>query len=103
MRFIVDLFRYLIIGFCGLVLIGVTYAIVTAANSGILDTATGVLWVAGGAITIASMILALGFVAIAISIHDRHAELVREVERVADTLEYQRGSDRESYRFPGDL
>lgn len=103
LRFIVDLFRYLIIGFCGLVLIGLTYAIVAGAGSELFGAAARPLWILVAMIVVISMILALGFVAVAISIHDRHAELVREVERIADVLEHQRGPDRETYLSRGDL
>lgn len=88
MRFLVDLYRYLIIAVCGLVLIGLTYGIVSGIGSGVFDTAAGPLWIFGAVIIVVSMILGLGLVAIAISIHDRHAELVSEVERIADMVEY---------------
>ncbi len=89
MRFLVDLYRYLIIAICGLVLIGLTYGIVIGIGSGLFDTATGPLWIFGAVIIVVSMILGLGLVAIAISIHDRHAELVNEIERIADLVEYR--------------
>jgi len=88
-RFLVDLYRYLIIAVCGLVLIGLAYGIVSGIGSGLFDTGTGPLWIFGAVIVTVCMILGLGLVAIAISIHDRHAELVGEVSRLADLYEHR--------------
>lgn len=88
----VELYRYLIIGFCGLILIGITF--VTLAGTGpLLGVSLGPLWALGAIIFVITMILGFGLVAVAISIHDRHAELVKEVERIADLIEY-RGTEQ---------
>lgn len=38
---------------------------------------------------IVGLILSLGLVVVAISIHDRHAELVATLERIGDLIEYR--------------
>ena len=104
MRFIVDLFRYLIVGFCGLALIGATLIVLAALDRG--SPLAGPL--SGPSIVIAAaglvvIVLNLGAVAILVSIHDRHAEIAASadaldssVARIAAALE--RSVTRETAR-----
>ncbi|WP_379553555.1 hypothetical protein [Qipengyuania sp. DGS5-3] len=89
MRVIVDLYRYLIIGIFALVIIGATFGLVRGLNTGFLGTETGILWVFAAILIIVLMILSLGMVAVAISIHDRYSEVGSEIERIADLMEYR--------------
>ncbi len=96
MRFIVDLYRYLIVALCGLILISLAYGTVAGIGSGLFDTPMGLLWALGLAMILIFLILSIGAVAIVISIHDRHAEAVDELERIADVLEWTRSDRLES-------
>lgn len=88
MKFIVDLFRYLIFGFCGLVIVGFTYGLLSISQSDPTGGAYSILWIMGFLVTALLLILSLGGIAILISIHDRHNELVGEMTRIADALEH---------------
>jgi len=87
-RFIVDLYRFLIFILCGAVLIGVTIAVLSAStvetgiNPNIFWPAVGL-----GIFVLVMTILSLGITATFISIHDRHAELAEDVSRLADAAE----------------
>jgi hypothetical protein len=88
MRFLVDLYRYIIFLFCALALIGAALiALSTADHSTALGTAlTG--WMLFAVIAgLVVMMLGLGGIAILVSIHDRHVELVEEAERIANAVE----------------
>ncbi len=88
MRFIVDLYRYIVYLFCAFALIGAALiALATADHTTALGAAlTGwmLFAVLAGLIV---MVLGLGGTAILVSIHDRHTELVEEGERIANALE----------------
>jgi hypothetical protein len=87
MRFIVDLYRYVIFGISGLTIIGTMLLILFASE---LDANTN--WdFAGPALAIGSgvvllLILSLSGIAILISMHDRHVELVEEAADIATSL-----------------
>lgn len=89
MRFLVDLYRYLIFAICGAILIVLSFSLVSGVASGVLDTTASILWGLGAIVVIVGLILSLGLVAVAISIHDRHAELVATLERIGDLIEYR--------------
>ena len=89
LRFLVDLYRYLIFVICGAILILLTYGLVSGVASGVFNTTASILWGLGAVVVIVGLILSLGLVAVAISIHDRHAELVSELERIGDLIEYR--------------
>jgi hypothetical protein len=104
MRFIVDLYRYIIIGLCGLAIILGAFAVIAAldVNGPLLGQYPG--WVIAVAFASAVLfILSIGGLAIIVSLHDRHAELAdaalelkTTLDRIADTLAY--GADREHDR-----
>lgn len=87
MRFLVELYRYLIIFFCGVVLILTAYGLTAGFESGLFDSDLGYYWVFGSIISLITLVLILGLVAIIISIHDRHVELVEALNRIADLVE----------------
>ena len=85
MRFIVDLFRYIIFAFCGLMIIA---AVLIALNLGSVETGS---WPAGLVIAaifvvFGLVVLNLGGIAILVSMHDRHAELVEEAVELNGVL-----------------
>jgi hypothetical protein len=87
-RFIVDLYRYIIYLFCALALIGAALVALSAADH---TTALGAAltgWMLFAVLAaLIVMVLGLGGTAILVSIHDRHAELVDEGERIANALD----------------
>ena len=88
MRFIVDLYRYIIYGFCAFTLIVIALvAMQVADRSSILGAPlTGAILI--GLVGVLGMfVLGLGATAILVSMHDRHVELVEESERIATALE----------------
>ncbi len=88
MRFVVDLYRYIIIGLCAAVLITAALVVMAAFDhSGPLGSQlTGTIFLAAvGALAL--LVVSLGGVAILISIHDRHAEIAENSERIAYSLE----------------
>lgn len=88
MRFIVDLYRYIIIVFCGLALIGGAVALFAALDpSGPLAGAYPAWVIAAALATAMLFILSIGGLAIIVSIHDRHAALSDSVEQTAAALE----------------
>lgn len=94
MRFVVDLYRYIIIGLCAAVLITVALVVMaTFDHSGPLGSQlTGTILIAAiGALAL--LILSLGGVAILISIHDRHVEIAESSERIAYSLELLANAD----------
>jgi hypothetical protein len=87
MRFIVDLYRYVIFVICGLSLVAVTLLVLSA-----LDPAGPLSSFAGPVLLLAVLaavflILNLGLVAVLLSLHDRHVELVTATEAVAHNLD----------------
>lgn len=95
MRFIVDLYRFIIVAFCAVALIGGAVALFAAldTNGPLAGAYPG--WVSAIAAAVAVMfILTVGGLAMIISIHDRHAELANAagttaaaLERIADRLD----------------
>lgn len=89
MAFIVSLFKYLILGVCFLVLIGLALLVMAALDpTGPLHAAAP--YAIGGALLgVVVLILNLGAIAILISLHDRHKEIAEGVHRIAHALEKQ--------------
>ena len=78
MRFMVDLYRYIILFALALVLIGGTVGLLEVTTAGISSPVSLIAY-AYTFFAFIIIVLVIGFVAIAVSIHDRHAELVDEV------------------------
>lgn len=101
MRFVVDLYRNIILGFCALVLIASAILIFAALDrSGPLGSQiTGtIILIAVGALGF--LVLNLGGIAILISLHDRHVEIAESAESIASSLQRIAGnakSAREPY------
>lgn len=79
MRFIVDLYRYLIFGILAVLIIGVVFGgLQLGASANIPQWVLGI-YVAGGLAVAAVLIMLIGLTATIISIHDRHVELVEAI------------------------
>ena len=78
MRFIVDLYRYIIFVTLALMLIAGTVGLLEVTKLGVWNP-LAIMTYAYAFFAFVMVILVIGFVAIAVSIHDRHAELVDEV------------------------
>ena len=83
MRFIVDLYRHVILGGIALAIILLVYGTLKVATS---SDAYGVLVFVYGGLALIAVIMALGMTATFISIHDRHAELVDELRAIRAEL-----------------
>jgi hypothetical protein len=85
MRFIVEVFRVLVLVLLALLLVGAAFVGFTLAIGG-FRIETGLAWpvVAG---IFAAMVVGLGLVGTFIAIHDRLAEMALGLQRVADNLE----------------
>ena len=81
MRFIVDLYRYIILGILALLIIGLVFGIIklTTIDSSLYPLAG--LYAVGGVGVLISIVMLLGLTATFISIHDRHVELVEEIRQ----------------------
>lgn len=89
MRFIVDLYRYVILAFCGIITIAAALLVFAALDPASPLRATeatpyALLAVFG---LIILLILSLGAIATLISIHDRHAEIANAARDGALALE----------------
>lgn len=79
MRFIVDLYRYLIFGILAVLIIGVVFGgLQLGASAAIPQWVLGI-YVAGGLAVAVVLIMLIGLTATIISIHDRHVELVEAI------------------------
>jgi sensor histidine kinase regulating citrate/malate metabolism len=88
MRFLVDLYRYIIFLFCAFALIGAALIALSAADHSTALGAALTGWMLFAVIAaLVVMVLGLGGTAILVSIHDRHVELVEEAERIATAVE----------------
>lgn len=79
MRLIVDLYRYIVIGTLGLLIVGAVFSGLQLAALQPTGASYLAFYVFGAIVLIALAIVALGITATIISIHDRHEELVKEV------------------------
>jgi hypothetical protein len=87
MRFIVDLYRYVIFAICGATLIGITLLVIAALDpTGPLSgwAAPALLLAAAAAVF---LVLNVGALAILFSLHDRHVALVEATEEVSRSLD----------------
>lgn len=87
MRFIVDLYRYVIFAISALALIGIALLVFAALDpTGPLIGFTGPTLLLAAGLSV-FLILNLGLAAALISIHDRHVELVEATETVSQSLD----------------
>ncbi len=87
MRFIVEVYRYLLLAVCGLTIIAAALLAFAAVDpSGPLSEQFrgSVLLIAAGLLLL--LILNLGVVAVLISIHDRHAEIADHASTISAQL-----------------
>lgn len=86
MRFIVDLYRYLILFYCGALVVAVALAFLLLIDrSG--GTALTIDVILTGAAILSFLILNLGGIAILVSLHDRHVEVADAATRIAASVE----------------
>jgi hypothetical protein len=87
MRFIVDLYRNILLVLCAIILVGALLLIIAALDrSGPFGSyLTGQIILIAFA-TLALLVLNLGAIATLISMHDRHAELASNSAIAADAL-----------------
>jgi hypothetical protein len=87
MAFIVSLFKYIIIGFCFLLLVGIFLGIIFLLSyDGGMSAGEKVGIIAAFIGGLIFLVLNLGGIAILISLHDRHRELAEGVHRIADLM-----------------
>jgi cell shape-determining protein MreD len=79
MRFIVDIYRFVILGGIGLAIVGIVYVAMKLFASDQIDPRYGLVALLVGAIVLLMVVMALGVTATIISIHDRHQEIVEEL------------------------
>ena len=91
MAFIVSLFKYLILGACFLMLIGIALFVFAAVDpNGPMQGAATPYAIGGALIGVVFMVINLGAIAILFSLHDRHKEIAEGVHRIAQALERDR-------------
>ncbi len=88
MAFIVSLFKYLILGACFLMLVGIALIVIAVIDpNGPMQGLATPYAVGGALVGIVFMVINLGAIAILISLHDRHKEIASGVHRIADAIE----------------
>ncbi|MCW2391915.1 uncharacterized membrane protein YhaH (DUF805 family) [Sphingobium sp. B1D7B] len=89
MPFIVSLYKYLIFGFCFIILVAIVLGLMFVLNSGNagMDEVTPYA-IATAIAALMMLVLSLGAIAILISLHDRHREIAEGIDRVAAALEH---------------
>ena len=86
MRFIIDLYRYLVLFYCGALLVAVALAIFLLIDRTGGGTLT-VEMILIGAGVLSLVVVNLGGIAILVSLHDRHVEVSDAATRIAASLE----------------
>lgn len=84
MRFIVDIYRYVILAGIAAAIIGVVFF---GLKIGTLSTGYRSAVLIGGGALILLAVMSLGITATFISLHDRHAELVAELRALRHAIE----------------
>lgn len=87
MRFIVDLYRFLILLFLAIGLISASYFAFALSFGPMADEPNKLAFVAALIVVAIAVILGLGLTATFISIHDRIAEISNNTRKLADALE----------------
>lgn len=92
MAFIVSLFKYLILGACFLMLIGIALFVFALTDpTGPLQGQATPVAIGGAIVGVVAIGINLGAIAILISLHDRHKEIADGVHRIATALERDAG------------
>ncbi|WP_294212034.1 hypothetical protein [uncultured Sphingomonas sp.] len=87
MRFVVDLFRFVILAISAIVLVAVAMLVFAAIDhSGPLGTSLTTTVVLFAIAALGLLVLNIGGVAILISIHDRHVEIADNAGSMASSL-----------------
>jgi hypothetical protein len=87
MRFVVDLFRFIILAMCAIALIGAALLVFAAIDhSSPLGTGLTTTIVLFSIAALTLLVLNIGGVAILISIHDRHVEIADNTGSMASSL-----------------
>lgn len=87
MRFIVDLYRYIIVALCGITVIALAFAFFAFIDASGPTGGAYPEWVIAATIVVAIVfVLSIGGLAIIISLHDRHAELTDAANDIRDAL-----------------
>lgn len=89
MRFIVDLYRLLILLGLAATIIAFVYVCLKVATMPELGSDVAIDFAAVAILLLMLMVIGLGLTATIISIHDRHSELVDEVRNLNDHLRGQ--------------
>lgn len=84
MRFIVDLYRYIVFAALGLLIVLTVYGVLEAGRLGGFDNPMFGAYVAGAIALFVVVVLSLGMMATFISIRDRHVEIVDELRALRD-------------------
>ncbi|QKR99208.1 hypothetical protein F9288_05735 [Sphingomonas sp. CL5.1] len=79
MRFIVDLYRYLIFAILAVMIVGAVYGLLKLSQLPTEIAPLMMLYGLGAISLFVGLIMMLGLTATFISIHDRHCELVEEI------------------------
>jgi hypothetical protein len=87
MRFVVDLFRIVILVMCAIILVGAALLVFAAIDhSSPLGAGLTITIVLFAIAALALLVLNIGGVAILISIHDRHVEIANHTGSMATSL-----------------
>jgi hypothetical protein len=86
MRFLVDLYRMIVLGALALALVGGSYLVFMLAFEGDTSPELSIFAIAGLVAAAVWVVLAIGLIATFISIHDRLVELADNSARIADSL-----------------
>lgn len=88
MRFIVDLYRYIIVAFCGVAVVGGAVLLFAGLDpDGPLAGAYPAWAIAVAAVVAIMFVLSIGGLALLISLHDRHAALADATQEAASALQ----------------
>ena len=86
MRFIVDFYRYVILGGIGLSITFIVFVALQLWSSDVGAFGLTGVWLGVAAFVLAIFVMSLGITATFISMHDRHADLVGEVRALREAM-----------------
>ena len=84
MRFIVDLYRYIIFAALALLIIGTVYVVLELGRASGFNSPMFAGYIGGAIALFVIVVLSLGIMATFISIHDRHVEIVDELRALRE-------------------
>ena len=87
MRFIVDIYRYVILGVIAAATVSIVFVAMELGTAPQLHPQFGWYFLLGGSFLLLCLVMLLGITATFISIHDRHIELVEQLRRMNEGLE----------------